>query len=453
MNEEEDVTVTYRKKRRKQRPAGDKSPQNGNSTSQRMSQHRPSFGNNGMEDKEIPAHNERRSRIRNKNKDDETEDDLDTLERRRAAKKTKSPPHRLPRSVSEEVLALEGKFNPERKSSKQRNNLDADPSSKSFDRPPTGKRGPSRGNTKKKKKQRESVSGEDQNYEGDMDGEISEIFHVKDEDYIQENGGVKSNGSKPHAVIEPSSLPSQAVDFMFIEKKDGQGFVKEHKSRVLNKTQTRTDYDINLLDQEQQPTALDFMMTLHHGFRRFSMIAHGLLAGIAVSQCLFIYVLDNSSSELNLLNNYYTIAAPYHSIYYFLLAICSVSVLDRYLNVSSTWSQFLFRLLSKPSRVFATFAYLLSLLCSVSITQLDDRINLFKDLPDLWVSTSKLKTWKVVNLLRVIGAVLGWIMVAIAPDDDLTERTIQEAIDTEREAGYELKSPRNGHWQQHSNFP
>lgn len=32
----------------------------------------------------------------------------------------------------------------------------------------------------------------------------------------------------------------------------------------------------------------------------------------------------------------------------------------------------------------------------------------------------KLNTWKVINLLRVIGAVLGWIMVAMAPVEDQT---------------------------------
>ena len=32
----------------------------------------------------------------------------------------------------------------------------------------------------------------------------------------------------------------------------------------------------------------------------------------------------------------------------------------------------------------------------------------------------QLGTWKIINLMRVIGSVIGWFMVAIAPDDDQT---------------------------------
>lgn len=39
-------------------------------------------------------------------------------------------------------------------------------------------------------------------------------------------------------------------------------------------------------------------------------------------------------------------------------------------------------------------------------------------------SSERLRTWKIINLLRVIGAVLGWLAVAIALDDDYTESKI-----------------------------
>ena len=35
-------------------------------------------------------------------------------------------------------------------------------------------------------------------------------------------------------------------------------------------------------------------------------------------------------------------------------------------------------------------------------------------------STEEISTWKIINLMRVIGAVVGWVMVAMAPDDDQT---------------------------------
>ena len=39
-------------------------------------------------------------------------------------------------------------------------------------------------------------------------------------------------------------------------------------------------------------------------------------------------------------------------------------------------------------------------------------------------STEEVSTWKVINLMRVIGAFIGWIMVAMAPEDDQTAGNI-----------------------------
>ena len=51
--------------------------------------------------------------------------------------------------------------------------------------------------------------------------------------------------------------------------------------------------------------------------------------GLAIAQCVFVYVLANISNR-NLLENYYKLAQPFQSIYYMFFVICCLSVLDRY---------------------------------------------------------------------------------------------------------------------------
>ena len=55
-----------------------------------------------------------------------------------------------------------------------------------------------------------------------------------------------------------------------------------------------------------------------------------ILVGFALCQCLFVYSLSgHSGGATNFLSNYYGLAQPIGSVYYFMLAVCAVSVLDR----------------------------------------------------------------------------------------------------------------------------
>jgi len=37
-------------------------------------------------------------------------------------------------------------------------------------------------------------------------------------------------------------------------------------------------------------------------------------------------------------------------------------------------------------------------------------------------TSSLLETWRIINLMRVLGAVLGWVLVAVQPTKDYTAR-------------------------------
>lgn len=367
---------------------------------------------------------------------------------RSATKKQRTTPHRLPRSVSEEVLALEGRFNPtpptkemaahdeenvkSRRSKVQRSK---DNDSSLADLPPSGRKSNTRNENRKKRKPRSTVfqSADEENYQGDCDDEISEYFPVDKEDIIH-NTELSQSASRINNVIAPQALPSQPNDILFIEKKDGQGFVRENRNRRDRSSINRHDYAFQFYeDQKKQVTTLDFMLTTHLWFRSIAMICHGLLAGLALGQCIFVYSLTSISDRV-FLENYYQLALPFQSMYYFLLAISTISILDRYSNMSSGWGSFFLRLLTRPSRALALVAYLLALVFSTSLTQLDDKISLYKDIPSLWATTDEIDTWKIINLMRVIGSFLGWIMVAMAPDDDQTAETIKKASEKEDNA-------------------
>jgi len=374
-------------------------------------------------------------------------------ERRRQKKPQNA--QRIPRSVSEEVLALEGKFQPQyeqeasvsaaqpskRSRRARRRDLEHDddaseeqqasiPENQMMERQQPRPR-PRSTQPKKKRKTRARmlVSGDEENYQGDMDGEVSEIFKIDKEDIIQSDVSQSTGKIVP---ISAATLPSQPLDFLFVEKRDGQGFIKEHKSKSDEPLADQNDLTEDVLQQnEKEITSVEFALQVHNAFRSFTLICHGLLSGIALIQCVFVYSLS-ASSHRNLLENYYTLAQPFQSLYYFLLAICTLSVVDRYVNIGVGWSQFFLSLLSRPSRALAIVGYLFALVFSVSLAQLDDKISLYKDVSQLWTSTTQISTWRVINLLRVIGAILGWIAVSMNPMDDQASRNLSAIIEMEK---------------------
>lgn len=389
--------------------------------------------------------NDRRSQHANRRltKMSNTSEELDNgNERRRPRRKVKST-QRLPRSVSEEVLAAEnrnaqnsrmqsappeeGRISQQTRSTDRTKGDREDESqrprkSRQREHPPKKKRPPKAPNAY-------SSENED-NYQGDE--EFSEIFHVDKEDIVQPSESTaKVSSGKVTSISKPAIPSSQPSNVVYIEKKGGQGFTSEHKSK-LNKPIERT-IQLRDVDRGYPTSRLDFIYSIHHGFHKFSTIAQGLLAGIAISQCIFVYSLSREKVT-TLLEQYDELALPYQSLYYILLAICVVSIFDRYIDMSPGWSQFFSILFSKPSRAIALVSYLFAFIFSISLAQIDDRISLHKLLPELWKKDADkhIATWKIINLLRVIGSVLGWIMVAIAPDDDQTAAAIKKNIEKEK---------------------
>lgn len=392
----------------------------------------PSSGNsNSLELNDERKTKSRRSRKRAPRQ--ENEDGEHSMERRGHRR---PPKHRMNRSVSEEVLDIQREMNDahqgiRRMTNTSRNiqgNVNGIPRN---ERDPgtvkpsghTRPHKPKRNKTKERLSRIQNTSAEEENYQGDLDDEASFYsgFKVDKEDIVTE----ESNSSKlppPVPTVNSSSLlPSQPLDVLFIERKDG-GFKKEQKNNLAQTTVINHQASVDI---PREPTISDFAMATQRTFKTFALFCHGLLAGFALCQCLFVYSLSSHSGGAdNFLSNYYRLAQPIGSVYYFMLAVCTVSVLDSY-GMVKTKLGFCHEILSNPLWTLSLIVYVLALIFTLSVAMIDDRISLYSIDPSLWENEKDkeglVDDWKIVNLMRVIGAILGWILLAWQPGKDYSD--------------------------------
>ncbi|RMX60153.1 hypothetical protein pdam_00010103 [Pocillopora damicornis] len=297
-----------------------------------------------------------------------------------------------------------------------------------YDGPGDSKRTrPKKNKTKKSQRQQTGTSAEEDNYNADNDEEASivDYYKVDKEDIVVSN---TSETSPPALPPVAQTLPSQPLDVVFIERRDGQGFTRERKTRLMQMEEERNK-EPEKIPSSMQMTTAEFAVSVHKAFRSFSVFCHGLLAGLALCQVIFVYSLSNNSEgDVVFLENYYKLAQPLQSLYYMLFAICTVSVFDRY-DMANPRSGFFRDLLSRPSRILSISAYLFAMVFSISVANIDDRISLYKVHSDLWghaETSSLLDTWRIINLMRVLGAVLGWVLVSAQPSDECTAENLYE---------------------------
>ncbi|CAB4020354.1 Hypothetical predicted protein, partial [Paramuricea clavata] len=230
----------------------------------------PSSGNsNSLELNDERKTKSRRSRKRAPRQ--ENEDGEHSMERRGHRR---PPKHRMNRSVSEEVLDIQREMDDAHQGIRRMTNTsrniqgnvngtnsiprnEHDPSAVK----PSGHtrpHKPKRNKTKERLSRIQNTSAEEENYQGDLDDEASFYsgFKVDKEDIVTE----ESNSSKlpaPVPTVNSSSLlPSQPLDVLFIERKDG-GFKKEQKN---NLAQTTVINHQTSVDIPREPTISDFAM-------------------------------------------------------------------------------------------------------------------------------------------------------------------------------------------------
>ncbi|CAH1267960.1 TMEM237 [Branchiostoma lanceolatum] len=350
---------------------------------------------------------------------------------------TKSP--RVRRSVSEEGIDEIPDSGKKRRKPKPRPEGEGEGSAEGEGeggekaRPPR----PQPGKKKKKKNARTNLTSADEAYQAD--GEVSVDFMVADEDIIV--GDKTTDMQKPHKV---SSMTSQPVGPLFVETKSG--FRVEQRRRLSRLQETDEEYAEQ--DKADRTTG-ELALSTHRGFKKFALFCHGILAGYSLWHCIVVFLLTEKG-DLNFLQQYSRLAQPAQSLFYILLAICTVSVFDSY-DVARPNRRFFRSLLTPQSGAISILVYLISIIFSVSIASIDDRIGLFVEatptvLPsdvstvtvattnqDLWTDSdaaNRLYIWRIINTMRVGGAILGWLIVALNPTVDHTSEHLYDPEDS-----------------------
>ncbi|XP_073927522.1 transmembrane protein 237 isoform X3 [Castor canadensis] len=186
------------------------------------------------------------------------------------------------------------------------------------------------------------------------------------------------------------------------------------------------------MDMKSSWTTRDVAISVHRAFRMIGLFSHGFLAGCAVWNIVVIYGLagDQLSNLSNLLQQYKTLAYPFQSLLYLLLALSTVSAFDR-IDFAKT-SVAIRNFFALDPTALASFLYFTALILSLSQQMTSDRIHLYTPSSangSLWatgIEKQILQPWIVVNLVVALLVGLSWLFLSYRPDVDLSEELFSD---------------------------
>lgn len=240
---------------------------------------------------------------------------------------------------------------------------------------------------------------------------------VEDEDIITD----EQRSPEQQSVFTAPTGISQPVDKVFVEK--SRRFQATDRSELMKTTE---NIDVSM-DTKPSWTTRDVALSVHRAFRMVGLFSHGFLAGCAVWNIVVIYVLagDQLSNLSNLLQQYKTLAYPFQSLLYLLLALSTVSAFDR-IDFAKT-SVAIRNFLALDPTAFASFLYFAALTLSLSQQMTSDRIHLYTPSSvngSLWAAGNEkqvLQPWILVNLVVAVLVGLSWLLLSYRPGMDLSE--------------------------------
>ncbi|XP_077010826.1 transmembrane protein 237 isoform X3 [Tamandua tetradactyla] len=240
---------------------------------------------------------------------------------------------------------------------------------------------------------------------------------VADEDIITDE---QSSPEQQSIFTAPTGI-SQPVGKIFVEK--SRRFQAADRSELIKTTE---NIDVSM-DMKPSWTTRDVALSVHRTFRLIGLFSHGFLAGCAVWNIVVIYVLagDQLSNLSNLLQQYKTLAYPFQSLLYMLLALSTISAFDR-IDFAKT-SVAIRSFLTLDPTALASFLYFAALILSLSQQMTSDRIHLYTPSSvngSLWAGAIEeqiLHPWIVVNLVVALLVGLSWLFLSYRPGMDLSE--------------------------------
>ncbi|GAB1608475.1 transmembrane protein 237-like [Argonauta hians] len=269
---------------------------------------------------------------------------------------------------------------------------------------------------KKKKKEEIQISNSILSYLGGIEEDV-----VDDKEPIAE-------------FLQPEKstiITSQPVDRLYIET--NRSFRTEVKSKraaeKLNEKLKSKQLPGTFTNWEQN--SLDFAIKSQHMWQTFCLFFHGLTAGIGLWQIVIVYVFEHNDQQ-SFIDNYKILALPFQSLFYGLLVICLVSACDRY-DVSNINKKFMLDAVTMKSGALSVVIYFICIVMHVSIVHIDDKMYLNNQTATLFNGTNEFSnefsSWKVINILRGVAVILGWVLVSILPHADGLAENLSKGVD------------------------
>ncbi|XP_060103449.1 transmembrane protein 237 isoform X2 [Heteronotia binoei] len=256
--------------------------------------------------------------------------------------------------------------------------------------------------------------------------ETANELGVEEEDIIEEEQVRRSEQQLVFAV--PVSV-SQPVSKVFVEK--NRRFQAADRNDLIKTTE---NIDV-FLDMKSSWTTKDVALSVHRSFRVVGLFTHGFLAGSAIWNIIVIYALGGNqlSTPSNLLEQYKMLAYPAQSLFYLLLAICTVSAFDR-IDLAKASIAVRGFLTLNPAAV-ASFLYFIALILLLSQQMTSDKINLYTSPSkngSFWIPGTEeeiLQPWIVVNLVIALLVGISWLFLSYRPELDHSEELFNADIE------------------------
>nr|XP_002130665.1 transmembrane protein 237 isoform X1 [Ciona intestinalis] len=224
---------------------------------------------------------------------------------------------------------------------------------------------------------------------------------------------------------------SQAQDRVYVQTTSGfKSHTDDWLASRMNKANQRSDTE----DASHVTGSEEVALSFHRAFLFLTFLLHGLLAGLTVMQMSIAFVLRGPGDE-NFFEQYRILAQPIQSTFYILITLCLVAAMDRS-NVGKLGSDFFINLCKVEATAWTVVVYFIAFGMNVGISGFDfwlgrgtivattvtggtnsTTLN-FDDLNA--TSTSSLTTWTVLNVLRCVFVVIGWLLIALSPNTDAT---------------------------------
>ncbi|XP_071531215.1 uncharacterized protein [Panulirus ornatus] len=126
--------------------------------------------------------------------------------------------------------------------------------------------------------------------------------------------------SAPNLLFASASNPHGNISTVYQEKLNGFVLIKNELSGVQKKSE-------DLHDVTEIPTRSSHAIFIQGGFRTFSVLCQGLLAGLTLAHCLLIFLLDSNSGKIPGLYPS-SMAHVFFALILFLTTVCLVAACD-----------------------------------------------------------------------------------------------------------------------------